>query len=101
MLTCRPVRGPPQNGRRRWYAVLTWDALLAMFPGRTQPAITREVGRMGLARPRGGPFSAVAPLVFPVPEERNEMASYGFRAATTGPPEGDDQKATPLHFILF
>ncbi len=73
-----------RDALRQWYPRLTWDALMSMFPGRTQPAIKQEVGRLGLARPRGGPFVPVAPLVFPTPQATNEMEVYGFQRRGDG-----------------
>ncbi len=64
------------------YHRLTHEALLAMLPSRTLDGIWHRARQLKLSRPRGGPFSAEAPMVVAGPETRNEMVSYGFTAAS-------------------
>jgi DNA invertase Pin-like site-specific DNA recombinase len=62
----------------RYYPQLTWPALLAMFPGRTQPALKREAGRLKLSRSARSALSTEVPMVFPAHDVENMMQAYGF-----------------------
>jgi hypothetical protein len=63
---------------RAYFATLTPDALCAMLPGRSLESLRFHAYHLGLRRPKGGPFSALVPVVVPSPQTPNEMGEYGF-----------------------
>lgn len=84
---------------RRWYTLLTQDALMAMFPGRSWRSIKKVGSRLGLSREHLDPahLVGIVPTTLPAPTVTNTMAAYGFSAPiSTEPVDGDTHPVRPL-----
>lgn len=66
---------------RQWYQLLSWDALLMMFPMHSQGSIKQCALSMGLMRPRGVKLSDEVPAIAPDRTVTNTMELYGFIVA--------------------